>query len=213
MYARITDYGRPRTQLLNIPMIVQPTEPVVYLSKFNYVDIAPPSLTVDKEPIKSEEKIPAPLLPSPQAPIQQSFGYDSHASDFLKSPSFDASCSLDGGCHSNKALMDPRYNMREVVKQLILLEDHLTHPEKRCFDCITKHMMTVEGYLQEAMTLDKEQLYQKEIYDVLQQFLPLMKDAINNMKGNQWAGVDFCRCAQRLRALRKPLCTQYACYE
>jgi len=53
-------------------------------------------------------------------------------------------------------LMSPLYNMREVCKQIVLLEDHLNHPAKRCSDCISKHFLTIEALIEEAVSLDKE---------------------------------------------------------
>ena len=51
-------------------------------------------------------------------------------------------------------LRDPRFNMREVCKQLILLEQHLTDPRRQCPDCIGKHLMCAEGLAEEAAMLD-----------------------------------------------------------
>jgi hypothetical protein len=93
---------------------------------------------------------------------------------------------------------------------MILLEDHLFQPEKRCYDCISKHTMTIEGYLQEAVTLDKNQAHIEEIYSLLNQFVPVMQETLNKMKSNQLNGLDYCRCAQQLRALRKPMCQRYS---
>ncbi len=55
----------------------------------------------------------------------------------------------------NKLLpvMDPEFNLREICKQCILLEDHLSHDEKRCFDCCVKHFLTIEALAEEAITL------------------------------------------------------------
>lgn len=50
-------------------------------------------------------------------------------------------------------IMDPRFNLREVCKQLTLLEDHLNQPRKRCPDCIRKHFLTIEALLEEAVSL------------------------------------------------------------
>ena len=52
-------------------------------------------------------------------------------------------------------VMDPTFNMREACKQLLLLEDHLHHPRKRCPDCIHKHFLTTEALLEEATGLDR----------------------------------------------------------
>jgi len=51
-------------------------------------------------------------------------------------------------------LMNPLFNLREVGKQCILLEDHLNQPKKQCHDCIKKHFLHVEGLLEEANSLD-----------------------------------------------------------
>jgi len=53
-------------------------------------------------------------------------------------------------------VMDPRFNLREICKQCVLLEDHLTHDDKRCSDCSIKHFLALEGLAEEALTLDKE---------------------------------------------------------
>lgn len=53
-------------------------------------------------------------------------------------------------------IFDYKHNLREISKQIILLEDHISHPEKRCNDCITKHFLSIEGLADEAITLCKE---------------------------------------------------------
>lgn len=56
-------------------------------------------------------------------------------------------------------VMDPEFNLREICKQIILLEDHLCHQEKRCTDCCIKHFLTIEALAEEAITLDKNNKY------------------------------------------------------
>lgn len=51
-------------------------------------------------------------------------------------------------------LNSAEFNIREITKNLILLEDHLVHEEKFCEDCIRKHLMTIEAFAEEACTLD-----------------------------------------------------------
>lgn len=53
-------------------------------------------------------------------------------------------------------VMDPKFNLREICKQCILLEDHLSHNEKRCFDCCVKHFLTIEALAEEAITLENQ---------------------------------------------------------
>ena len=38
---------------------------------------------------------------------------------------------------------------------MLLLEDHLFQPQKRCPDCIRKHFLTIEGLAEECATLCK----------------------------------------------------------
>lgn len=54
-------------------------------------------------------------------------------------------------------VLRPIQNMRDIIKQLVLLEDHLLQPQKRCKDCIRKHFLTVEGLAEECVTLCKPQ--------------------------------------------------------
>lgn len=51
-------------------------------------------------------------------------------------------------------LRDPRFNLREVCKNWLLLEQHLTDADKYCPDCIRKHCMLAEAYTDEAFNLD-----------------------------------------------------------
>ena len=52
-------------------------------------------------------------------------------------------------------VMDPGFNLREIAKQMILLEDHLLQPLKRCPDCIGKHLLWWEGLAEEGSALDR----------------------------------------------------------
>lgn len=56
-------------------------------------------------------------------------------------------------CKSLDPVSDPVYNMHQIVKQSILLEEHLTNKNKRCRDCITKHFMHIIGLAEEAQML------------------------------------------------------------
>src|SRR3990172_5933453 len=84
--------------------------------------------------------------------------------DLKENLSICASC-MNGGKECSDCdnrldpIMDPRYNLREVAKQLILLQDHLAIKKKRCLDCISKHILTTEALLEEAITLDKSGQY------------------------------------------------------
>lgn len=92
-------------------------------------------------------------------------------------------------------VMDPLFNLREICKQSILLEDHLTHDDKRCNDCCTKHFLTLEALAEEAMTLDKYGQYKREIGDLAPIIRQLQKEWINN--------ADHHEISQKLREIRK----------
>lgn len=52
------------------------------------------------------------------------------------------------------SLNSSEFNIREIAKQMLLLEDHLTDDEKYCFDCIRKHLLLIEAYSEESLTLE-----------------------------------------------------------
>lgn len=56
-------------------------------------------------------------------------------------------------CGAQDPVSDPDYNMREIVKQSILLEEHLVEKNKRCKDCIVKHFLHIIGLAEEAQSL------------------------------------------------------------
>jgi len=56
-------------------------------------------------------------------------------------------------CGATDPVSDPAYNMKEIVKQSILLEEHLVEPNKRCKDCIVKHFLHIIALGQEAQML------------------------------------------------------------
>lgn len=62
------------------------------------------------------------------------------------------SCNIHG-CSSIDPVSDPIYNIHQIIKQSILLEEHLTNKNKRCRDCITKHFLHIIGLAEEAQML------------------------------------------------------------
>jgi len=52
-------------------------------------------------------------------------------------------------------LTSPIFNLREIAKQLLLLERHLLYGNQYCDDCIRKHLLTVEALAEEAVSLDQ----------------------------------------------------------
>lgn len=101
-------------------------------------------------------------------------------------------------------IMNPLYNLREIMKQMALLEDHLNHPRKRCPDCIRKHFLTIEALFEEAISLDKEFKYN----DILDGKAQYMRDLEEEWLDND-SHESYLQLAQSLREVRKdfsPLC-------
>lgn len=94
-------------------------------------------------------------------------------------------------------VLDPVFNLREICKQSILLEDHLTHDEKRCTDCCIKHFLALEGLCEEAITLDKEKKHLEKIKTLPKYVRQVAKKWYENPINNSL------ECAQMLRKMRK----------
>ena len=54
------------------------------------------------------------------------------------------------------------FNVREIAKQMLLLEDHLTDTEKYCVDCIRKHFLMMEALAEEAVAMDSRSKWTEE---------------------------------------------------
>jgi len=66
-------------------------------------------------------------------------------------------CSVHScGMNGIDPVSDPAYNMKQIIKQSILLEEHLVEPNKRCRDCIVKHFLHIQGLHEEALWLANE---------------------------------------------------------
>lgn len=95
-------------------------------------------------------------------------------------------------------VMDPRFNLREICKQCVLLEDHLTHDEKRCTDCCTKHFLALEALAEEALTLDRQGLLDSSAKGLPNRIRQLQLRWIQNPTPSTCAHI-----SQQLRNIRK----------
>ena len=137
--------------------------------------------------------------------------------DHYHSDSF-SSDNITGGKDSNKYmrmdLMDPKHNLREIAKQMILLEDHMSHRRKRCVDCITKHYLMIEALLEEAITLDETSEHINELDDIIEKIKPVMMNVISDiksgkMKNQLYADTTYHKASQELRNVRKQIGLKY----
>lgn len=108
-----------------------------------------------------------------------------------------SSCSSSGA--GSLPLMDPEHNIREIIKQLILLEDHCAHGDaKFCEDCVTKHALAAEALAEEAITLD-----------TMSRFTSVLNSLANTLRSVQkrmWQGdITPSDAAKEYRGIRKTL--------
>jgi hypothetical protein len=105
---------------------------------------------------------------------------------------------------------DPRYNMQQIIKQSILLEEHLTNKNKRCRDCITKHFLHIIGLAEEAEMLATNQI---EKYPLIKEsvvlYNELFKIWIKNKNLNNNNDDYILYCTDKLRKHRKQLIVLY----
>lgn len=94
-------------------------------------------------------------------------------------------------------VFDPRHNLREMAKELVLLEDHLAQPAKHCPDCIRKHLLKTEALAEEAVQLDTNGSMRDRL-------VPL-PGQIRNLQRAFLADTDRNALQQKVRELRKVL--------
>ncbi len=155
--------------------------------------------------------LPAKALPVTALPTKALENFIERSTEVLKPAdgSACASCNAGGGL---LPVLDCRFNFREVSKHLILLEDHLFQTRRRCTDCIKKHTLTIEAFIEEAKTLDKEMAYSDRIDKMLEDFKAIMGPLLRKMEAGNVQGGEFMAAAQRLRVMRKPLALEFAAF-
>ena len=95
---------------------------------------------------------------------------------------------------------DPVYNMVNICKQSVLLEEHLNNENKRCADCIKKHFLHIVGLAEEAVSLAGARVE------------PLMREAASTydrLLRGYLDGADPVRLANECREIRKKLMARY----
>jgi len=97
----------------------------------------------------------------------------------------------------NPLLSSAEFNVREITKQFLLLEDHLSNEEKFCVDCVRKHLMTVEALAEEAIALDP---YSKHYLDA-HRLAALSRELMVSFAD----GMDRFALSQKVRTERKKL--------
>ena len=93
-------------------------------------------------------------------------------------------------------ILDARFNIREAVKNMLLLEDHLLDKRRRCMDCCKKHILLIESFLDEAISLDKKNKYVSKIEKDIKKIRTLEKKLLEGRK-------NYFDIAMEIRKLRK----------
>lgn len=100
---------------------------------------------------------------------------------------------------------DYRHNIRECIKNMILLEDHLCHPEKRCTDCCQKHFLFLEGLAEEARTLDTSGRMSDDMFQLPGFYRSIASDWASIDPASATANEEYAAVMQKLRTKRKAL--------
>jgi hypothetical protein len=110
------------------------------------------------------------------------------------------------GANGIDPVSDPAYNMKQIIKQSILLEEHLSEPNKRCRDCIAKHFIHIQGLHEEALWLANENCSKYPMLVETTQFYNEQFDEwLNAYDDNK----NLLHIAGKLREVRKKLVALY----
>lgn len=109
-------------------------------------------------------------------------------------------------CSKLDPVSEPEYNMKEVIQQTVLLEDHLTHKNKRCRDCILKHYNMICGLLSEAVWLATDHI---QDYPLLETSVGFYNDSFDKWLNNYYNEEEVLHIASELRDMRKKLSAVY----
>jgi hypothetical protein len=111
-------------------------------------------------------------------------------------------------CKNMDPVSDPKYNMQQIVKQSILLEEHLANKNKRCRDCITKHFLHIIGLAEEAQMLATNKI---DKYPLINECVELYNRLFKRWLANYGVDGDYCSlyCCDELRNMRKKLIAVY----
>jgi hypothetical protein len=96
--------------------------------------------------------------------------------------------------------------MQQIVKQSILLEEHLTNKNKRCRDCITKHFQHIIGLAEEAQMLATTNCNK---FPLLNDSVTIYNNLFNEWFKNRDDEIKILEISDKLRIHRKKLIAIY----
>lgn len=109
-------------------------------------------------------------------------------------------------CGALDPVSNPAYNMQQIVKQSILLEEHITNKNKRCRDCITKHFLHIIGLAEEAQMLATNKCHK---YPLINESVELYNQLFSDWIKNKDDETNNLNVSDKLRIHRKKLIAIY----
>ena len=109
-------------------------------------------------------------------------------------------------CGALDPVSNPAYNFQQIVKQSILLEEHITNKNKRCRDCITKHFLHIIGLAEEAQMLATDKCHK---FPLIAESVDIYNELFKTWIKNKDNEVINLQVADKLRINRKKLIAIY----
>jgi len=109
-------------------------------------------------------------------------------------------------CGAIDPVSNPAYNMQQIVKQSILLEEHITNKNKRCRDCITKHFLHIIGLAEEAQMLASNKCHK---FPLINESVVLYNELFEEWMKNKDDDISILNVSDKLRINRKKLIAIY----
>jgi hypothetical protein len=131
--------------------------------------------------------------------------YKSHSIPLKKSINNNF-CSAKSSCTAKDPVNDPKYNMKQVIIQTLLLEEHLADKNKYCKPCIVKHFLLNIGYLIEAKWMACEEINN---YPLLEDSIDYYNNLFNNWLNNYDNNKIILETLTKLRKRRQQLIEIY----
>jgi hypothetical protein len=127
---------------------------------------------------------------------------------FTKQSSESHVCGLD--CGASDPVMDPLYNIKQIIENILLLEEHLVNERQFCIDCIVKHYLLCTGLYDEAIWLAGKNVSK---YPNMTEDAKFMNESFRYWLDNKDDKEIKLEIADQLRQKRKELVHEYVLNE
>lgn len=107
-------------------------------------------------------------------------------------------------CNAIDDVNNPIYNIKETIKNTLLIEDHLANKNKYCQMCLVKHFLLNIGYIEEAlwMACGKK-------YDNLEESLTFFKQIFKTWEENKDSDEIKLETLTQIRDWRRSMIEKY----